>query len=613
MRFDTSRLRPLHHGTGMRMENPLDDTASRTSDESVALATSCGEEGDVSFRQAGDDNTSVLSRSSSRSSDGSAADRTEAPPREKSAGVPLLIPSDIEAFASDARIRAAKTFHQSKRAAEVAHLRSKTYGLKIIVAGESGLGKSTFINMIFRSLLSGADVYDAEPSRSQDSGGSDSPTLELSERQAVYQTNNLDKVVLTVVDFPGYGTLNQESLVNLSAEELSTTVHERLGPRRLGDELIKYIDGMNLKYYEENPTGVANMPDGRVSCCLFFMRPHRVSPAEICLLETLSKKVAVIPIIGKRDTMTEAELERHKAEIMFTLDQRRISCFDFSDEAKLQPSVSKFGNLAFPFAIISARSDGADAKRSGDELVREYPWGCAEALNPVHSDALALKILITEAGFEDILDASEAHYHRFVTGVREKEQRKLSERKLLDESLREENERAKRDEELFRKYWLRRCRVWAKSINFYATFKRLVLNFTGFCGFVLLLAQVAVTALTTQLLIYHTTQDAKTYADPDDSQMTYDSCFHGFRVLSTMCHGRRNAPLGVAASVFVIASLCLNTCLLASGMVWLLRHKLYYLMCCLKTPKGVRGKPCNNEDHISTEISRRAELEITVE
>ena len=220
----------------------------------------------------------------------------------------------------------------------------------------------------------------------------DSPTLELSERQAVYQTNNLDEVILTVVDFPGYGTLNQESLVNLSAEELSTTVHERLGPRRLGDELIKYIDAMNLKYYEENPTGVANMPDGRVSCCLFF-------PTEqICLLETLSKKVAVIPIIGKRDTMTEAELERHKAEIMFTLDQRGISCFDFSGEAKSQPSVSKFGNLAF--------------RSRRDELVREYPWGCAEALNPVHSDALALKILITEAGFEDILDASEANYHR---------------------------------------------------------------------------------------------------------------------------------------------------------------------------------------------------------
>ena len=84
-----------------------------------------------------------------------------------------------------------------------------------------------------------------------------------------------------------------------------------------------------------------------------------MKPQLNCLIETLSRHVAVIPIIGKRNAITAAELARHKAEIMFTLKQRNISCFNFSEEAKLQPLVSEFSSLSFPFTTVPARSEGA--------------------------------------------------------------------------------------------------------------------------------------------------------------------------------------------------------------------------------------------------------------
>ena len=116
-------------------------------------------------------------------------------------------------------------------------------------------------------------------------------------------------------------------------------------------------------------------------------------------------------------------------------EEYRISTF------RMRPSCSPQSqnfNLAFPFAIISARcSDGADTKRSGDELVQEY-HGAALKLStlftamPWHSRFLSQKLDLKTYWM------LRAHYHRHSELIA-KGQRKLQE-KLLDESLHEENE-----------------------------------------------------------------------------------------------------------------------------------------------------------------------------
>lgn len=514
----------------------------------------------------------------------------------------LVSPADLDDVSRTVNLCSNLSGH--KATASVARLRPKVHYLKLMIVGESGLGKSTFVNTLFHSLLSGRQIMD-ERQRKQISscvaepyGG---PTVEKLERSAYYQLANGDEVVLTIVDFPGYGTLNHEVLTTMTADQLSLAVQEQLRPDKWGREMVDYVDEMNFEYYEKNPTGMSGVADVRVNLALFFMRPHRVSPTDISLLEMLNAKVAVIPIFAKRDAMTEHELDAHKERVLSVLDRRDIRCFDFSEEARTHSSVSRFLNLRSPFAVISCRDSSNDESKQLHNHTRLYPWGAAEAFNPFHSDTVALKTLITEVGFEDIMNDTNERYHRFTAEIINCEkQRKWAEIKREKEKEVTERE-ARRQRELIRSSWRRRFFIWLQTTNILSSCRKCLVYLVCFLCLVAIFAQAAASAYTARKFL-----EAAEDSFCADHDKFVDGCFSGDAPLSTMCKGRKHEIFGYIASAFLSLAICLDVIFILTIAVKYLGRGFLDTICCTNIPKEqhatFEGPATDKEDIITIEV-----------
>ena len=50
--------------------------------------------------------------------------------------------------------------------------------------------------------------------------------------------------------------------------------------------------------------------DSLVTCCLYFIAPHRIKENDIRFMQEVSKMVPIVPVIAKADTMTRDETRR---------------------------------------------------------------------------------------------------------------------------------------------------------------------------------------------------------------------------------------------------------------------------------------------------------------
>lgn len=111
-----------------------------------------------------------------------------------------------------------------------------------------------------------------------------------------------------------------------------------------------------------------------VDAVLYFIGPHRLKEWDVEFMRRLHKLATVIPVISKADVYTRDELRDFKAHVCKRLQDEGIETF------------------CEPYAIICGSFD-----RDGDMSGREYPWGCAESENSMHSDLPSLRrLLITE-------------------------------------------------------------------------------------------------------------------------------------------------------------------------------------------------------------------------
>merc|ERR1712164_113358 len=66
-----------------------------------------------------------------------------------------------------------------------------------------------------------------------------------------------------------------------------------------------------------------------IHLCLFFIPPHRLKSADLDLMKRLHKRVPLIVVIAKSDTMTVAESKDYKEEVRSTLEAEGINTFTF--------------------------------------------------------------------------------------------------------------------------------------------------------------------------------------------------------------------------------------------------------------------------------------------
>ncbi|KAJ3224930.1 Septin 4 [Clydaea vesicula] len=267
--------------------------------------------------------------------------------------------------------------------------KNKPYFFNIMVVGESGLGKTTFMNTLFNTNLN--DDVKGHPKNLSDSGKTLSinpTTYELSEEGVTLH--------LTVIDTPGFGdSLNRESNFQ---------------------PIMDYIDNQYDSYLqaERSQEMRRNIKDNRVHALLYFIAPNPGNNDGLKELDSeflikLSMKVNVIPVIAKADSLTTEEISLYKRGILKDFEKNDIRVYPtFHAEDRENTEVEKY----MPFSVIG--SDDFVESNGSRVRGRKYRWGQVEVENPEHCDFVLLRDLLIRTNLQDLIDTTHStHYAQY--------------------------------------------------------------------------------------------------------------------------------------------------------------------------------------------------------
>jgi len=259
-----------------------------------------------------------------------------------------------------------------------------------MVAGESGLGKSTLIDSLFLTDLYPDRAVPTAEDRVKRTVQLDANTVEIEERGV--------KLRLTVVDTPGFG----DAIDNTDSFQ----------------QIIKYIDQQFDRYLkDESGLNRKNIVDNRVHCCFYFISPygHGLKPLDVDFMRQLSNKVNIVPVIAKSDCLTMTEIKKLKVRILEELGAAGIRIYqlpdvDSDEDEEYKVQVAQLRE-SVPFAVCGAN---AMVEVGGKKVRgRQYPWGIVEVENPEHCDFVKLRsMLITH--MQDLQEVThDVHYENF--------------------------------------------------------------------------------------------------------------------------------------------------------------------------------------------------------
>ncbi|KAI7825116.1 Septin-type guanine nucleotide-binding (G) domain-containing protein, partial [Gamsiella multidivaricata] len=249
--------------------------------------------------------------------------------------------------------------------------------------GESGLGKTTFMNTLFNSDLK-EEILPRNPQHTQ--------TVQI---QPSHYELIEDGVLLNlcIVDTPGFGDqMNREHNV---------------------EPIMEYIDRQFEEYMtaERHPGFRQTIPDTRIHAVLYFIAPngHGLKELDAKALKSLSAKVNVIPVIAKADTMTVEEKVSFKAILLRDLEYHRIKTFPSSYQDEVDGAEDLLQHI--PFSVIG--SDSMTDVGGRRVRCRTYRWGVVEVENAEHSDFVYLRELLMSTCLHDLVETTHSvHYHR---------------------------------------------------------------------------------------------------------------------------------------------------------------------------------------------------------
>jgi len=304
------------------------------------------------------------------------------------------------------------------------------------VVGASGTGRTTFVNTLCnRQVLPHLDAEDIANAH-EDHGVRIKPvTVELEDEGT--------RISLTIVDTPGFG----DSIDNEASFGEIVGYLERQYDDILAEE----------SRIKRNP----RFRDNRVHALLYFITPtgHGLRELDIELMKRLSPRVNVIPVIGKADSLTPAELAESKKLIMEDIEHYRIPVYNFpydieeDDEETVEENAELRSLL--PFAIVGSEETfnvGGKVTRA-----RQYPWGLVEVENPRHSDFLAVRSALLGSHLADLKEiTSDFLYENYRTEKLSKSvdgtgsgsgDEPLQPHDLANQSMRIKEEQLRREEE----------------------------------------------------------------------------------------------------------------------------------------------------------------------
>ncbi|KAM9304836.1 septin-12 [Gastrophryne carolinensis] len=262
------------------------------------------------------------------------------------------------------------------------------YGFEfnIMVVGQSGLGKSTLVNTLFKSK-----VIRKIP------GAGIPKTLEMKAVSQVIEERGVE-MRLTVIDTPGFG--------------------DQINNQNCWDPIIKYIHEQYEKYLREEilVNRKRRIPDSRIHSCIYFIPPtgHWLRPLDLEFMKRLSRIVNVVPVIAKADTLTLEEREEFKQRIRKDLQSHGISVYPQTelDEDPAEALLNDKIREKIPFAVVG--TDEEHQVNGRRILGRKTKWGIIEVENTLHCEFADLRDLLIRSNLQDLKDITHnIHYEAY--------------------------------------------------------------------------------------------------------------------------------------------------------------------------------------------------------
>uniref|UniRef100_A0A8C4YTZ7 Septin n=3 Tax=Testudinoidea TaxID=8486 RepID=A0A8C4YTZ7_9SAUR len=267
----------------------------------------------------------------------------------------------------------------------------KGFDFTLMVAGESGLGKSTLVNSLFLTdLYKDRKLLNAEERISQ--------TVEILKHTVDIEEKGV-KLKLTIVDTPGFG--------------------DAVNNTECWKPITDYIDQQFEQYFrDESGLNRKNIQDNRVHCCLYFISPfgHGLRPVDVQFMKALHEKVNIVPLIAKADCLIPSEIRKLKERIREEIDKFGIKVYQFpdcdSDEDEEFKQQDRELKESAPFAVIGSNTVvEAKGQRVRGRL---YPWGIVEVENQAHCDFVKLRNMLIRTHMHDLKDVTcDVHYENY--------------------------------------------------------------------------------------------------------------------------------------------------------------------------------------------------------
>ncbi|XP_018092692.1 septin 12 S homeolog isoform X2 [Xenopus laevis] len=260
------------------------------------------------------------------------------------------------------------------------------FEFNIMVVGQSGLGKSTLVNTLFKSKVIRKSPGTAIPK-----------TTELNSVSQVVEERGME-MRLTVIDTPGFG--------------------DQINNQNCWDPIIKYIHEQYEKYLREEIliNRKRRIPDSRIHSCIYFIPPtgHWLRPLDLEFMKRLGRIVNVVPVIAKADTLTLEEREEFKQRIRKDLQTNGISVYPQPelDEDPVEALLNDKIREKIPFAVVG--TDEEHQVNGRKVLGRKTKWGIIEVENTAHCEFANLRDLLIRSNLQDLKDITHnIHYETY--------------------------------------------------------------------------------------------------------------------------------------------------------------------------------------------------------
>ncbi|XP_015215892.1 septin-9 isoform X1 [Lepisosteus oculatus] len=307
---------------------------------------------------------------------------------------PDQLPEHQNELAPEGPIRGRELFGYVGIEAVLDQMRRKAmktgFEFNIMVVGQSGLGKSTLVNTLFKSKVSRKSCtpnYEEKIPK----------TVNLQSVSHVIEEKGV-KMKLTVIDTPGFG--------------------DQINNEDCWEPIVKYINEQYEKYLKEelNINRKRRIPDTRIHCCVYFVPPtgHWLRPIDLEFMKRLGKIVSIVPVIAKADTLTMEERLEFKQRIRQDLQTHGIRVFpqrEYDEDAEDRILNDKIREK-IPFAVVG--TDKEHQVNGNKVLGRKTKWGIIEVENVAHCEFANLRDLLIRSHLQDLKDVTHnIHYETY--------------------------------------------------------------------------------------------------------------------------------------------------------------------------------------------------------